>query len=391
MLRLCYLIERRKRVAMSKKSACLVVYAAFSTVIWAQAPKDSTVLPDDYQPGAVEYTRGDLTAKIPGSLSPGESSGGVVRIYQDSIPWVGDNRHVATFNALGLVAGVDYFIHPITDCQSGIPEDTKLVVFPSNAAGLPSASTNQNHRKCQKALEKHLADGGVLLVDMADNDIGGGFVAPGSTGTPTLTLPDPCHDATLTAESSGHPVVTGPFVWDNENIDVVGGACSVAHGNLADGITLPADATPLMTAEFAEEPRPILAEYCVGAGRVILDTMTKEFYWQNPAGNGPSVFMTNLFSYAMSEAAMCGPRAAILRLISQVEDPGLGLSRGAIWVLTGLLKSSLHWLDKGYTRWASYQIDAFIRWVKALRKWGRISKEDSKMLIDSARQIIKLL
>ena len=80
--------------------------------------------------------------------------------------------------------------------------------------------------------------------------------------------------------------------------------CFVAHGNLADGITLPVDATVLMTAEFGGT-RPILAEYCLGSGRVILDTDTKEFSGQQPPGVGPARFLTNLLAYALSPEAGC--------------------------------------------------------------------------------------
>jgi hypothetical protein len=72
-----------------------------------------------------------------------------------------------------------------------------------------------------------------------------------------------------------------------------------------DGITLPGRAEYLETATFKvgeKVQRPILADYCLGQGRVIVDTVTKEFSGHKPVGHGPSYFLTNLFSWAMSPA-----------------------------------------------------------------------------------------
>jgi hypothetical protein len=90
---------------------------------------------------------------------------------------------------------------------------------------------------------------------------------------------------------------------DNDKIDLLS-SCFVAHGNLENGITLPGNATPLMTAVFGV-PRTIMAEYCHEGGRVILDTDTKEWQGQQPEGFDASFLMTNLFSYALSPASAC--------------------------------------------------------------------------------------
>ena len=46
-----------------------------------------------------------------------------------------------------------------------------------------------------------------------------------------------------------------------------------------------------------------MAEYQHGAGRVIVTTITLEFAGHEPVGSGPSLLLTNLFSYALDETA----------------------------------------------------------------------------------------
>ncbi len=226
---------------------------------------------------------------------------GIVRVYQDEQPWFGSNRAHATLLSLGQVPGMDYFIHPLADLQDGIPPRTTLVIITSNSEGEAEQAARQNHPAAQAALAGFLRRGGRLIVDMGDNLADGGFIAPGATGTPHYFAPDPCWDATLTPEGEWHPFRTAHNVLDNDNIDIDGSiGCYVAHGNLEQGLTLPPDATPLMTAVFGGVPRIILAEYCFeGVGLVILDTNTKEYEGQRPRGTDPALVMENLFAYAL--------------------------------------------------------------------------------------------
>jgi hypothetical protein len=61
----------------------------------------------------------------------------------------------------------------------------------------------------------------------------------------------------------------------------------------------------LMTARFDGIQKPILAEYCLGDGLIIVDTATKEFGGWQPTGSGASYFMRNLFTYALSSPGGC--------------------------------------------------------------------------------------
>jgi hypothetical protein len=248
---------------------------------------------------APSYVRGDPAGATP-------MIEGVVRVYQDEQPWFGSNRAHTTLISIGKVLGTDYFIHPLIDLQQGIPDNTELVVITSNSFGDPGQAQRQNHPAAQAALADYLRGGGKLIVDMGDNLPDGGFIAPGADGTPALIFPDPCDRGFLTPEAQDHPFRTAWNTLTDADVSHVPGYCSVAHGNLEQGITLPDDALPLITAIFGGTQRIIMAEYCYeGVGRVILDTMTKEFAGFPPEGEGPSTFMQNLFAYGLSEAADC--------------------------------------------------------------------------------------
>lgn len=224
---------------------------------------------------------------------------GVIRVYQNSIPW--QNRANITIASLGKILGVDYFIHPILDMALGIPKDTKVVLISSNSAGNKAAAEEQNLPKVQKSLEDFVRNGGVLIVDMADNLQNGGYIAPNSCGTPDLIFPDANekNKLYLTPNSYCTSFVNGPTITlTKDNISMPPKYSSSAHGNLVDGIEIPARADVLMTAVFNGKRKPVLAYYYLGKGFVILDTITKEFYGQAPEGDGPTNIVTNLIYFA---------------------------------------------------------------------------------------------
>ncbi|MEF9953358.1 MAG: hypothetical protein RSA01_05175 [Clostridium sp.] len=252
--------------------------------------------PEGYSPIIPEYVT-EPTLKLKSLPGP------VIRVYENFIPWYGSNRNNATLLYLGAGLGVDYFIHPMSDLTGGIPSNTNVVLISSNSEGDLDTALQQNDSVAQANLKEFTQNGGVLIVDMGSNLVGGGFIAPGSTGTPDSEVrPDPVDKASLTAESLTHPFVNGPITLNNDNIDLSAGFW-IAHGNLEEGITLPNNATILMTATFSGVEKPILAEYCYGSGKVILDTITKEFVGQQPLGVEQSNILTNLFAYALSPRA----------------------------------------------------------------------------------------
>ncbi|SHJ11192.1 hypothetical protein SAMN02745163_01329 [Clostridium cavendishii DSM 21758] len=231
---------------------------------------------------------------------------GIIRVYQNSIPW--NNRSNATLLSLGKVLGVDYFIHPISDLINEVPLDTTVVLISSNSIGSEAAATEENNAIVQRNLYCFVNRGGVLIVDMADNLKNGGYTAPGSYGTPDYIFPDYAdgYKLFLTPKSYCSTFVNGPTITlTDENIDMDPNTRWSAHGNLQDGIIIPKSSKILMTTIFGGIQKPVLAYYCLGNGFVIVDTITKEFYGQNPAGVGPSNILTNLFYFAYNLSKLC--------------------------------------------------------------------------------------
>ena len=279
-------------------------------------------------------------------MGPSQSHAPVIRVYKNFDAWFGENRDHATLEFIGkdLEIADDYFVHPISDLSNfGIPDKTSVVLITSASAPFPDgfdAVTQQNDPVAQENLDDFVRAGGVLILDLANNlgVVTGspGYLAPGAMGTvaqhPAFDFPSDVKNATLAPAALGadgmlgteddHPIVIGPDGLpgtdddlNNENIDLALNEF-IAHGNLVDGIMLPPNATYLMTAGFGdpEIQKPILAEYCLDAGLVILDTITKEFFGHqgpvtsdaHPTGSGadlPTFFMRNLFTYALSDAA----------------------------------------------------------------------------------------
>ena len=300
----------------------------------------------------------------------------IVDVYKDFDAWFGENRDSSTLAALGKIVGVDHFVHPVAELADGISHDTEVVLITSNGWGDPATSAAQSHPSAQANLEAFVRRGGVAIVDMGDNDYDGGFRAPGTYGTPHLIFPTDAADATLTAAAAGddgvlgtgddHRLVRGADGvaataddLDQSNIDA---CCFVAHGNLQDGVALPPGATVLMTASFDGVAKPIVAEYCLGYGRVIVDTVTKEFEAHQPAGSGPSLFMMSLFGYALDARARTGCRInGLIESIRTMQPDRTGAH------LEAKLRDALADLDRGRLEAAAGKVQAFANMVRSRR------------------------
>jgi len=299
----------------------------------------------------------------------------VIEVFKNFDAWWGDNRDSATLAAFGKVSGIDWFVHPVSELADGISPNADVVLITSNSFGEPGARDEQNAPAAQANLAAFVAGGGVLIVDMGDNLWDGGFRAPGAVGTPDLVFPADEADAVLTAAAAGpdgvlgttddHRLVRGPDGvpgtaddLTNTNIDA---CCYVAHGNLQEGIALPPTAVPLMTATFAGTQKPIVAEYCLGSGRVIVDTVTKEFEAHQPQGHGPSYFLSALLAYAMD------PKEHISCQINGLRESVRSMA-GASPHAAGLdpkLRAAAAAIDRGSASAACGQIGAFVNAVRA--------------------------
>jgi hypothetical protein len=242
-------------------------------------------------------------------------------VFRSLRPWT--NRDLATLRSLGVDRGSGYRVEPMTALRHPIPKGTAVVIVSSNSEGSAEAAREEAAPAAQRNLERFVHTGGVLVVDLADNLFHGGYRVPGASGTPTWSFPPfpRCGDATLTHAALGpdgslgtaddHPFVIGPDGVagtpddvTERSVDLARG-CAIAHGSLVRGISLPRGTTFLLTAVFGHDrqARPILGTFCLGRGRVIVDTVTKEFMGQQPFGRGPSNFMLALFAWALRVAA----------------------------------------------------------------------------------------
>jgi hypothetical protein len=323
----------------------------------------------------------------------------VIDVFKDFNAWWDDNRDGATLTALGKVQGFDHFVHPVAELADGISPATDVLLLTSNSWGQASTRLAQNHPTAQSNLAAFVRRGGVAIVDMGDNDHGGGFMAPGAVGTPHLIFPTDGANATLTADAAGddglfgtdddHRMVRGADgiagTSDDLNDSKIDACCYVAHGNLEDGIALPPSTTVLMTADFGGVQKPILAEYCVGYGRVIVDTVTKEFEAHEPFGQGPSRFMLSLLAYAMNvrEQTDCRVNGLIESVLTMQPD-----KVGALLVsrLTAIRSD----LANGKHRAARGKLQAFVNELRSrngrtvreplAREWMAIASQISQAL-----------
>jgi hypothetical protein len=290
----------------------------------------------------------------------------IVRIYKDHDAWRTNpdgGRDEATLVSMGKVKGADFFVEPMSSLASGIPSGTRAVIITANSLGDRATSAAQRSAGAQAALVAFLQTGGTVLVDLADNESHlappgetrdapqTGYWAPGATDTPLLLLPTNCADATLAPAAFGadgvpgtaddHRFVRGPDGlaataddMDDVKIDLARGgsdqqeeqntdpaltrsSCSVVHGNLEDGITLPGKARVLATATWGTQQKGVLAEYCHMGGRVILNTFTLGYYDHKPREGSAvplrmSFIQKNLYAYAVSAETYCNKAPTIV-------------------------------------------------------------------------------
>ncbi len=207
---------------------------------------------------------------------------GDIVFYRNYDPWFvpGAGGDTATLNAapFNFVVGTDYFIQPTSDLASGIPSTTSLIIFPSpSRSDVPAQITDQNAAAAD--LEAWVTAGGWLVVHGADNAPGAAYIVPGLTGIFDDIMN--CTGQTLLA--SDNAFIRGPDATlgtaddlTDANIDTQPntGTCEDNHGSL-EGI-LPGNAE-VYIEEQGGTNRPIYATYELGAGRVIVTTITLEW------------------------------------------------------------------------------------------------------------------
>jgi hypothetical protein len=111
-------------------------------------------------------------------------------------------------------------------------------------------------------------------------------------------------------------------------------------------------------------PGPILAEYCLGSGRVIVDTVTKEFVAHQPEGPGPSYFLQSLLAYALD------PREHTPCQISGLREEVSRMARKKASQLDAKLAAAQRFLEANRSSAACGHLRAFKNQVRVERAKG---------------------
>lgn len=259
----------------------LTLGIALAIPVWAQ---DTATVPD-ILPDTAPVFSGD--------------TGQPVAVYTRTNAWFSSNRdELSLQNDFGLAkadAGqAGYDVRSTADLSAGIPASTKIIILPGiglvGSLGLTQIQ-EVNALASQTNLNSFVQGGGCLLANLADNVNSDGYLAPGMAGKADDA--GSCTGTTITAAGLGHPITLGPdgvagggddLTQDSVDSNKAGSFggnnfCFNNHGSLS-GI-LPANATTLWTEEGGSQ-RPILAEYTLGSGRVVVHTRPIEFAWDVP-------------------------------------------------------------------------------------------------------------
>jgi hypothetical protein len=224
---------------------------------------------------------------------------GAIAIYKNYDAWFGENKdelflQAAPFN---LVRDFGYSVRPMGELQSGIAEGTSLIIITSASLGGDAFNQISEQKAGFANLDGWVRAGGWLVIHAGDNAPGDGYTVPGLLGSRQTdddqgcTRPDGNPFVTdLSLTTATHAFVRGPDATlgtaddlTNDKIDAGRrySFCSDNHGSLAG--LLPQNAEVLMVEESeARGSRPIYATYILGAGRVIVTTLTLEFESHEP-------------------------------------------------------------------------------------------------------------
>ncbi|MEX2154844.1 MAG: hypothetical protein WD825_15990 [Gemmatimonadaceae bacterium] len=204
-----------------------------------------------------------------------------IAIYKNYNAWFGSNKDEAVLQAapFNLTSGEGYVVRPMSQLAAGIPAETELIIITSASSG-NNLDQITEQRAGAANLEAWIRNGGWLVIHAGDNEPYSNdetYLIPGLTGQKDRILG--CTGLTLNV--ANHALVRGPDAalgtaddLTNTNIDNGGRFCSDNHGSLAG--VLPAGAEVLINEEGGSQ-RPVYATYELGAGRVIVTTLTLEF------------------------------------------------------------------------------------------------------------------
>lgn len=254
------------------------------SVVFANA-QDTVEVPDDWQPVQLGV-KGNGGRKF---LSGGDK----LVLFKSYEHWWGNEEDV--LNSMGVV----YDRLPVSSLSDSawVSGGYKVALIASNDGGDTDVTSQEVSPEAQKNMYDFVSKGGYLIVNMGDNDASGSFIAPGpsntSVGNPRYTFYNnvPCTNfGNVTKQGSETSIFDGVDITSSQ-------VCWTNHGNLVDAqYELPRSAKVFWTQTFDDGEKPIMAEYGVGCGKVLVHTVTLEF-WIAYAGNN-SILFNNVIQYA---------------------------------------------------------------------------------------------
>jgi fibronectin-binding autotransporter adhesin len=213
---------------------------------------------------------------------------GDIAIYKNYLAWgdINENKDELALQAspFKFAPGLgDYHVRTMDQLALGIPGATSLLIITSASKGDASFQITQQNEGFAN-LDAWVRGGGWLVVHAGDNATGMAYQIPGMLGPVPDSLT--CTGVSVAAGITDHALLRGPDALlatgddfqPGSVVDLGGsGACHDNHGDLAG--VLPGNAVALLQ-ETGDNNAPVYATYTLGAGRVIVTTLTIEFQHQ---------------------------------------------------------------------------------------------------------------
>ncbi len=268
-------------------------------------------------PGLTPDTSNAFEVTFSGITHHDQRRPGDIAIYKNYNAWaLEEKKEEAVLRAtpFKLAPGLgDYSVHPLGELAGGIPATTSLLIITSASNGNANNQiTDQNAGAA--ALDAWVRSGGWLVVHAGDNAFGQAYSIPGM-----LAAVDDSLTCTGTALSvTDHALIRGPDALLGTSDDLVNGSLSLVgfchdnHGALNG--KLPGNAQVLMQ-EAGVGARPTYATYTLGAGRVIVTTLSIEYV------NHPDRTMINHLYWAIN-GVNAGPAQPIYRVANWLGGNG---------------------------------------------------------------------
>ncbi|KAG2493920.1 hypothetical protein HYH03_007856 [Edaphochlamys debaryana] len=209
-------------------------------------------------------------------------------LIQDTLPW-NLNKNYDSAIALGWTEGVDFFVKPSSDLFTATFPEVRALWFGSVENGCEITEPNMD--AAEAVVRNFVAAGGTLIVDLATNcNFRARIPVTASTSVDLFfNAAGLSNYAEIFPQGASRDAAGDLGTTPNDLNGLYGSALS--HGTIPEpgADPIPAHAQVHLRSEAGADyiygpalypgMRPIMVSYTLGNGRVILDTLTKEFYW----------------------------------------------------------------------------------------------------------------